>query len=1588
MKLTPVNFDPFQDKKEPKLTPIDYDPLRAEATPKLTPVDYDPFPIKEVAAKESKLTKEPGLVQKGLGRVLKSSPFMMTLKALPGEGIQKGVRKFEEALGIDEPSEEISAIEAGKRGLAHGVLGLAETVGTGVQYLGAKEKGVVGKAMDLTLPYLSLVKKMAGEGTLGKKGKEVSAFWREKASKYAPPKELTGSILNKPDLLGKTSWWAFNVFDTLPSFAASLIPAAGATKYIQIGGKALSLTPKVIDKLSRLGGALVGGFAGGSLEGSHTFQEVLRRGGTEEEAAAAAEKMTFATAALNAISLNKMLGPARGWTGKAKHAVSSGTLESVTEWLEEPTEALILGDDVIDAMKKGVNVMPIAFLMGGGGSIVTSPTEEVSEVTPTEVPIEAPTAPVEAIIPEAPTQPIVEEMEAVEKPVTEKPLPPIKEDAIFNLEETERRIKNDRYVPERIPEEATRGIEGTDLETAQEITGRSLRTVPEENAVEYSGIPNPDRRREVATPIREAESEALGNWATENNKISPDFNIKVEAARTQGIEGGQENYVYQDKESSRWFKANRLTHSPTYSSLFNRVAMHNQFFPEAEYKFEGFTERDNELLPVFSQPDIIETEVIPDKELERLAAEELEKMGFRAETDFPGMVPATKFINDEGVVIHDINARNVAYVNGRVVFVDPIIEMDYRTKSERIIGKRAEDIFPPLIPSVEKEARVPDVVGILKSEKGQVKLGPQHAPRPEGLAGEVYDDLMAAKETSFQKRKKTLKKVFKKLRTSLIDVAGNTKAALNKLGNEGKKAVQRHIAYGGAHAKALQVADKVTQEVYGGLTVAEHDYLDHYIYAKRHLEIKKRKPDFVIPNNRTVEHLEAYIDSIPSDILPEIHKRAEAYWATMHDQLRQLADYGLLTDAQVKSLMATGKFYSPRLILDYVDPMRTSFEGGKKVTIPGSGIQKLSEEGTQKLVEGDTSLLLTQVISRTQSRIAKNRANQALWELAEAQPDNPIVRKAKIIKTTKGGKPVFQKAPQGWEKISLMIEGQHRELIMPEEFAGEWIFKDPILLHAERNFIQWATGTKVLKTMATGINPEFAFTNIPRDIALIWMSTEEYSPTLPVAMAQMGLDIKATFKDALMRKGTYDEYVNEGGGMEFLTHQGRFTPKIHGHLGRIQNVMGYLNETSEIMTRLAIRHRAIKNGASPEEATIIARNYLDFTQGGRLAKGADAALPYLNAGIQATRAMGRAAVTNPKLFSVKVAQVGGLATMLYLANRLINEDAWEEIPDRDKVNNWIITTPYSYFDKTGTKRYIYFKIAKDQGQRVFSAIFEGIAAKSVGDEVNTDQISMAVKDFIPFSPTNLPPTVDAILSYSANKDFWFNEDIWRGPEVRPEEEYTRYTPEVYKKIGAATGLSPERLKNSLQQLFTYGNIWTSLVGGGTKLLLNDLDDKSKDMVTQEAILKQPFVRKIVRSTDPYYKYGKEIEDVAMEARTEKFKITRDFDDYVQSYFDGDVRREKVFNYIKEQPVTERKRLVQRFKKHERMKDIPERRFWIELLYTPPKARAYVYWGRWKMADAKEREVLKDMSHRLPGFRGRMFNYHLQRLRRGEGEQTR
>ena len=819
-------------------------------------------------------------------------------------------------------------------------------------------------------------------------------------------------------------------------------------------------------------------------------------------------------------------------------------------------------------------------------------------------------------------------------------------------------------------------------------------------------------------------------------------------------------------------------------------------------------------------------------------------------------------------------------------------------------------------------------------------------------------------------KKFKVKRLYQKLKTATVDMSANVKKALLKEGGDlGREVVIRKDLVRGANTKAKEIINNNYKTIYSGLSKEEEKILNRVIQSRRTITIEQYK-DIKHPFGLTKEHHQEYLNNLPKEIFTKLNIKANSYFKTMQEQLDDLYKNGLISKESYQALLSRGD-YSPRHFIQHIDPYDPMASQYGKISVGNSGLKSLTT-GSERILENNSRLLLAEVIGRTQSRIFKNNANKALYKLAKDFPDN------KVIQLFDG-----KKVPAEYEKITAMIKGQPVKMVMPKSLAKEWIVTDPAINSQLSNIIGWLSGTKILKPMATGLNPEFALTNFPRDIAHVWLTTGEYSATIPKFLLQMGKDLATVSLDTIKRGKRWKDFIAEGGGMDFLTHQGAITRKVTGVFGQIQKIMGYLGETSEIWTRLALRERALINKKLPHEATWIARNYIDFSQGGWFIKAADTAIPYLNAGVQGTRGIFRAAVAKPLTFTYKVAQLGAMATGIYLANKTQNPEALAAISDRDKINNFIITTPFSYLDKSGNKRYIYFKIAKDQGQRIISTIFESLTKKFMGENVDIDIVTKAAQEFIPYIPTqNVPPSFDAMMGYYANKDFWKNEDIWKGTKVIPSEEYTNYTPEAYIGLGKITGLSPEKTKYALEQYFTYGNIWTSLVGGSLNQIVKQLPHAEREKTKQEILTQLPFIRRFAKSTYPYTQQQKYIDNEKIKSSTENYKRTRKLDELAYQYYKSKLNadKQKVREFIKLQPQENRKSLLSRFKRNAKFYNIPDRRWWIDLSYLNPETRAVVYYTRWSQSNQSEKNKLEDYLKTLPGIKTTRFKRKLLKLK--------
>jgi|GEM_PF-2247593 hypothetical protein len=830
-----------------------------------------------------------------------------------------------------------------------------------------------------------------------------------------------------------------------------------------------------------------------------------------------------------------------------------------------------------------------------------------------------------------------------------------------------------------------------------------------------------------------------------------------------------------------------------------------------------------------------------------------------------------------------------------------------------------------------------------------------------------------------------------------IDRSGNIRRdLLEELQDEGYNIVQALYLTKGSTSLASEYLVQMRKEVYEGLSKEDKRILDNIILASRILDIAKYKTpsQFAYPEGITPTECAAYYELFPyiENISPgkaeKLLQRADAYFKWMKKPLEDMLEAELITQEEYDSLVSHN--YRRLKLVEVLDKRYSAKVGGRKVTVYDSGIEALSHGRGTDVFEPSSEVMALEVFNRAYGRILNNAANRTLLDLARNNKDNPFV----AVKESPS-----DHIPSGWQRIFVYTGGQRQALYLSPKMAGEWITNNREMSYVMSQFLRYASMSPVLRTFATGINWGFALANLPRDAMHIWYAARyfengkwrsAYSPHLPVYQAQMTADIARVAKDAITKTGRYIDYIKEGGGMEFLVLQGRIMQRgrhIEGKLDKAQDLFGYPGEVSEILTRLAVRDRVImkrakqlgisyeeayKNKKITREATFVARDYMDFGQGGTITKALDNAIPYLNAGVQGTRGLLRAFKDNPLVSTYKLTQFAALVTGLYIANQKRCPETMKALKGNINMQNNLIIPigdEFGFYDKTGQKRYPFVKVPLDPGQRFFKMFFEASYDKLTGKEVDVEGVVNSFKQISPIDTSMLPPSVSATLGYIQNRDFWANENIWKRskPIEWPRsnvEVVPGVTPQAMIDIGNLTGLSPERLRYSLEELVTSGSQWSWLAGQGYDLMFKDTSQDVKSLYVAnmwEKLADYPIVNRFVGLTNPVTQYIQNIERHEEDAAIEKLKLDTGLKMKVDAYLYEGGKRSDVLNYIKEnaKDYATFERLRDNFEFQEKIKNLENRSFWILMKNVPDtEARAKIFVDRYWPATEKEKEAIR------------------------------
>lgn len=699
--------------------------------------------------------------------------------------------------------------------------------------------------------------------------------------------------------------------------------------------------------------------------------------------------------------------------------------------------------------------------------------------------------------------------------------------------------------------------------------------------------------------------------------------------------------------------------------------------------------------------------------------------------------------------------------------------------------------------------------------------------------------------------------------------------------------------------------------------MAEDEWMNQLMHHMSMREVTRLYPHVENPQGMRFDDFNEYIKAVEStEIGREQIARAEEVFKLVDDEtIGRLVDEKMMSEEDAAYLRRR-KYYLPRLFLKdskaeglFSNIMEVREKDSSRITT-----------GSRRVSYTDVPDILTDLFVGTGKYIQRNRANRELAAIITSDPQSAKKlglslhdKKPKTYERDDGI--VFNfKDSEGKTKYILSTD---------KAFNEGWKLERTTHLLPNPGFWNFVSGTSALKVFTTGpLNPFFALRNT-RDVGHLMLTTQDYNPFLPIGLSQFAIDMGQTVGDAFLSssKGFFDitgagdrprgrrlAYAKQGGGAETLSadytrgnenltlfkrlSEDRTVAQDADGTGKLTNrkrdtlfwskralaAMESLNNSTETWIRLAHRERAIKNqlkGLTKEQyiakngelayqdveqkATWIARNRIDYSQGGWAGVEVGNIIAYLNPILQGVRTTGRALNENPVRFGLVGTQLAylGYLQYKYWNGTEQNREDYERIHPAWRASNMAFNIPGLAHEDPETGRRIPFVVGlpKDDSIRTFMWIGEQFARKELGHELDTYGATDIALGFFGFEGSlNGPPTFQAITATFGDRgyDLFTHEEVWGGADVGEDglfwknnyRQYTDSTNRFYKKWGALTQSSPAQSQAFMGKLFNGASPVARGLGAISDYALSGMEDMTPEARARE---KQKLQEALVRT---------------------------------------------------------------------------------------------------------------------------------------------
>jgi hypothetical protein len=274
----------------------------------------------------------------------------------------------------------------------------------------------------------------------------------------------------------------------------------------------------------------------------------------------------------------------------------------------------------------------------------------------------------------------------------------------------------------------------------------------------------------------------------------------------------------------------------------------------------------------------------------------------------------------------------------------------------------------------------------------------------------------------------------------------------------------------------------------------------------------------------------------------------------------------------------------------------------------------------------------------------------------------------------------------------------------------------------------------------------------------------------------------------LIRKGAKPETILDSPDRIRAFHEKFLEPALDAY--------AEIGNRGEEITRMALYQQLIRQGRSHAEASLMARDLMDFSMQGSFTtiRFLTQVVPFMNARLQGLYKLGRAAKEDTARFAVVTGAVA-LMSLALLAGYRDDED-WKKREDWDRDNYW-------WFRFGG----IAWRIPKPFEIGAIGTLAERSAELLFDEEMNGERFRKSVgkilSDQLSMNPT--PQLVRPIIDLYANRDSFTGRQIESESmrRLRAQDRFQARTSEAAKGLGRAGILSPVQIDHLIRGYFSW-----------------------------------------------------------------------------------------------------------------------------------------------------------------------------------------